>query len=176
MAGPRPGQTCTVCNHPGIVLINKAILAGQSDYKIAGAFGLNRGVVRNHRAKVHPGLEKLDPSRDQVQVGGRPAVGSGDAQEPLGSEAAPRDRLESLIQRLESEVNGLDYLKPELARELRLAYVDLGKLSDNEPPSVIQVKDVAGLPELFAEMHEALKPWPEAREAMAAVLRRHRAL
>jgi hypothetical protein len=175
--GPAPGSTCTACNHPGIVLITKAINDGQSDYKVAGAFGLPRGVIQRHRTNRHQGVTQAAATRGKDLGAARradPPPGSGDDLPDLGPDATPREKLQALVSRLEQEVQGLDYLKPDLARELRLAYADLEKMADGLPPAVVRAADVPGLVEFLYDVHRALQPFPEARRALEAVFAKHR--
>lgn len=162
MPGPAPGAICSVCNHPAIVLITKAINDGMSDRKIAGAFGFkHHGAIQRHRAHRHPGVKVGDPKDPPREV------------PPPPTDAGPREQLDWLVDQLRAQAEEGN-IRADLARELRLALETQHKIGDNSPPPVVQVRDVAGLPQLFQEMHEALKPWPEAREAMRGVWRRHR--
>jgi hypothetical protein len=182
MPGPAPGQTCTACNHPGIVLLNKAINDGQSDYKVGGAFNLPRTTIQRHRTKLHPGVKPAaggrgqnlaaatadDPPDDWPYEPGDPDT------EPAQGEGTPRQQLEALVAQLRKQAkDDGDDMRPELARELRLALEALGKMGSSEPPPVVQVKDVVGLRELLYDMQRALQPFPDARKALAAVWHKH---
>ena len=179
MPGPAAGATCSTCNHPGIALINNLINQGASDNKVAGQFQLRPINIRRHRTNQHPGVKEIAAHRGTDLAAVRRAAreeqaGSGDEWERPAEPGDPRARLERLIKNLTTQAD--EEVRPDVARELRLSLEALAKMGSNEPPPVVRVADVEGLAEMMADMHEALKPWPEARAAMRAVWRRRSGL
>ena len=181
MPGPAPGSRCMACNHPGVVLINTLVNQGESDYKIGGQFRLPRMTLQRHRTRRHPGISEAAATRGSNLAAARaPRApdewGGGREEAPeFPDGGSPREQLDWLVKTLRVQAQGGD-LRPDLARELRLALEAQDKMGGSEPPPVVQVRDVEGLGEMLKDMHEALKPFPEARLAMMEVWRRYRAV
>ncbi|HVA86107.1 MAG TPA: hypothetical protein VNF73_07310 [Candidatus Saccharimonadales bacterium] len=142
-------------------LINGAINLHRSDSQVAAAFGLSRQVIVNHRRTLHPGVNKEEATR------GTPHIPVGEVFIP--ADGTPREKLQAVIDKLESQGRG-GTLRVDVARELRIAYSDLDKMSGGLPPAIVRPQDVQGLPALLAAMQVALEPFPEARLALVKVL------
>jgi FixJ family two-component response regulator len=60
------GQKCTVCAHPEVHEINKALLSGQSNLSVAAKYDLSVTSVRRHKA-AHIS-EHLTKAKEAEQV------------------------------------------------------------------------------------------------------------
>lgn len=140
-------------------MLNQAIADGQSDYQVAKAFGLKRGAILRHRRSSHPG------------VPGQVVADEAEAFKPAEGETA-REKLLALIAYLEGLATD-GSMRTDLARELRMAYTDLGKLPGGAPPAELSFRDVDGLEQFLADVLVALEPHLEARLALLEVVRRH---
>lgn len=60
------GQKCTVCAHPEVAEINKALLSGQSNLSVASKYNLSVTSVRRHKAAHLP--EHLAKAQAAEQV------------------------------------------------------------------------------------------------------------
>lgn len=158
---------CPICNHDQAANINAGINGGQSQRSIAKLWQLNIRTIKKHVNDRHAGVTTL--------AAGKPT------EEPTESveatpEPTPEGRLKGLILRLEADMQAQSGpVRPELARELRMAYTELAKIS-HATPDAVKITDVEGLPELLKDLFLALEPFPEARTAMADVLRTRMAL
>ena len=159
MSGPAPGSQCRVCLSPDVALINAAINSGQAGRKVADRFGLGKDSVFRHIANRHSGV-KLEEKPEESDSTDDPQD-EGDGTE-LSALILMRDQLQKeMAQRPRSDT----------ARELRQVHQRIGELSGEDRPKSLGVADVEGLPELIAALFEALEQFPEAREAMLAVLK-----
>ncbi len=153
----RPAK-CPICHHDQVANINAGIAGGQSQRSISRLYGMTTKSVRKHIQEEHRGVQKVVDETAEKSSAPTP-------------DPTPEGRLKSLILRLEADMQMQSGpLRPELARELRMAYTELSKISQATPDAV-KVEDVEGLPELLKDLFLALEPFPEARAAMADVLK-----
>lgn len=151
---------CTVCNHPQVVEIHKALLGGASDVGIQRKFHVGRDAVRRHVTGKHPGTEPIT---------GEPDIDS-DAPD-LSQAHTPRDKIQIVVDWLEKKIQTGRARSDEL-REYRIAVKDLHSLDQEaEGPKSVTLQDVEGLPELLSAMYEALEPFPLARKALLETLK-----
>jgi len=149
---------CAVCYSENAAQLNTNLNAGAGFQATGKLFKINRKAIAKHVRDGHPGID------------GRPRPTDPAALPPEPS-ATPESRLRGLIERLETDMtDSTGPVRPELARELRMAYTELAKIS-SATPDAVKINDVEGLPELLKDLFLALEPFPDARAAMADVLR-----
>ena len=116
---------CKVCAHPEIQTIDAALLAGESGRSVGRRFGLTVSTVQRHQA------------RDMVQVprpGERQAL---KANTGGVGETSALDEMRALVKSLkETPTAGLSpVVQMAIAREKRLAVVELAKIAPPPPPN-----------------------------------------
>jgi hypothetical protein len=155
-------RPCSVCQHPARDAIDRAIVAGAPFRRIARQHGLSPDAVERHSA-AHV-AKALSKARDAA------AVVHGDSL--LAEIVAIRDRAAELGQQAEEKGD----LRTALfaVRELRgatelLARLTLEARSDGGAHAIAQSPVWR---DLVADIVSALAPFPEARTAFTAVVRR----
>lgn len=133
---------CSICKHPQVSFIESSIKSGHSNRQVAEAFGVGKDAVNRHIKAEHM-LKDAD---------------AGDVVIPDGV-----DRLAWLEAKLESGA-----MRPEVARELRAIH-DLRQA--DVVVDTITVREVDGLEDLLTSIFGALEPFPEARQALAPILK-----
>lgn len=156
---PKP---CTICTHTDREQIDADLVAGSASQRvIAARYEVSKDAVRRHTAHISAALARMKTERE---------------------EAGPRSafqRLEELHDRAmrvldAAEQDGKANLSLAAIRELRSLTETLAKITGelDERPNV-QVLNVATSPEwlsLRAGLMDALAPYPEAGQAVAARL------
>lgn len=175
MSGPRRGARCSVCNHPQVVIVDDVLTQPnpRSFRQLGIQFGVSEKQLSRHLA-----------SHVLRQDAPRPPTGHHTASEPSGSTSTspglPEDATVDPADVLRRQLAYLDGLpleglspnqRTDLLEARRRTADSLSRISPPPAPSVVRVADVAGLGEMFEKIHEALKPWPEARAAIAQALR-----
>lgn len=150
--GPSMGATCTVCNHPQRAMIDAAITGGKALKPTATAFNLGYDAMRRHNAN------HLIPAQVAANPNGW--------QPPAGSSWA--EKMEALALALEQ-----GRVRSDVAAQLRMTYKDLDEANTGDGPVSVTMADVPGLAEMFGDLFLALDPFPQAREAMGRVMRKH---
>jgi hypothetical protein len=118
-------RPCKTCVHPEILSIDAALLAGESGRSVARRFGLSVPAVQRH------------VNRDLVQM---PTPGGRTPHEPTGAptgETSALDEMRALVKSLkETPTAGLSpVVQMAIAREKRLAVVELAKIAPPPPPN-----------------------------------------
>lgn len=149
---PVTTATCSVCNHPAILKIDRYL--GQPGMAYARAARRwpplsEDALQRHHKNHVTP-----------TNIGGLTA--------PQGPNVSARDKLLALIGQLEQQAKM--GMRTDLARELRLAYADLDKLADHSAPETVTSAQVEGMDEFLKELAQALRPFPEASRVVGALV------
>jgi hypothetical protein len=115
---------CRTCLHPDVVAIDAALLRGEKQRAVGRQFGLSHDSVRRH---VDRDLMAPEPAPGQ-QV--RPV-------EPEGGEPTALDEMRALVESLKATPTaGLSpTVRMMIAREKRLAVVELAKIAPPPPPN-----------------------------------------
>lgn len=159
--GPTVGGRCTICQNQGRFEAEHAVqVQGIPIARAARMIGVNRLALARHMANHVAPLEQPE------EADGQPLAIDGPGAEVMDAIGA------QLAAMLKGKVSTTQRLQI-LAEQRRLA-VDRARVVGPPKTDVVRVQDVEGLPELLEEMHEALKPWPEARAAIGEVYRLHR--
>lgn len=154
-------RVCTICAHAERAAIDKALIDGRAFRHIAAQFGTSTTALQRHKADHLPA--SLTKAKDAATVA--------DADDLLKQAGALRSKAISLL--LKAEQAG-DY-RTALAgiREARgcveLLAKLLGELQDGATVNVVMAPAWI---ELRAVIMAALRPYPEARAAVAAGLQR----
>ena len=149
--GPLSGAQCTICNDPQRAQIDAALQGGMAIRKTASTFSVKYDATRRHWMNhVVPTVQGANPN------GWQPPAG-----------ASWRDKMEALATALET-----GKIRSDMAAQLRMAYKELDE-ADTGGPLELTVADVPGLAEMMGELFLALDPYPQAREAMGKVMRKH---
>lgn len=138
-------RSCTVCGHPSIAAIDVELGRRRAARRVAAAFGLSYDALRRH-------------ARNHVRT--EPVPGQATAAPGTGA-------LGELVAALRTRALAGD---PAGAREYRLALAAQAAEGTSAPPAY----DVRTDPEwlrLVAAMVRALRPFPEARQALADAIR-----
>lgn len=175
MSGPRRGARCSVCNHNQVLIIDELLVEPnpRSFRQLGIQFGVSEKQLSRHLANHVARQDVPRPSRTPHAPSG--SAGSASAS-PADLEDATVDPADVLRRQL-AYLDGLSLegLSPSQRTDLlearRRTADSLSRISPPAAPSVVRVADVAGLGEMFEVIHEALKPWPEARAAIAQALR-----
>ena len=160
-------RACTVCDHPDRVALDAGLVGGRSYRDVARQWGVSKdAVARHHRAHVSPALVRVVERR-----------------EARLAERGPRsvlERLETLYERavgILDRAEGAGQTAQELGalRELRGLADSIARITGELKESPAIAVNVLASPELTrytAELLRALAPYPDARVAAAAALRR----
>lgn len=178
-------NSCSICG-PGADraknrVADELIRSGsQSLAKIADSLGLGREAMKRHRRNGHvaPGGPRTTATASEPagQALSSPAP-SGDATVAQG-DGSPLDLMRGIVAKLGAVDETTLSQSAQVAHfnSYRQAVEALAKMEGPTPTATVTVAEVDGLAELFSMMHERLKEFPGAREAMAEVWREHRLL
>jgi hypothetical protein len=149
MSGPIPGSRCTVCNHPNHGAIDAALAGGRSSRLVAKDFNVGHDAVNRHKANhLAPALASSAPWTPK----------SGQSRE---------EALDEIISAVAS-----GKMRPDQAAQIRIALKEKDE-AGGPADLTVRVADVPGLADLFADVSDALAPWPKAHEAVLAALKKH---
>lgn len=155
------GARCSICSHDELEAIDEAIVIGKSNRSIASQYGPSKDAVARHRAHMSHVVARVVAAREEA-----------------GATSA-LDRLEDLYRRAATlltmaESEGKSGTALGAIRELRAITETLAKVTGElDERSTVQVLNVSTQPEwlaIRAAMMQALTPYPDAREAVAAAL------
>jgi hypothetical protein len=149
------GARCSVCNHKDVTLINDT-LKRVSQRRTSIMFGLGHDAVRRHVTNQHAGIVVAAQEAAGVTV--------------PGEGASARENLDAVVALLKKKLANATIRVDEI-REFRLTLDAIDKMAGGPVPEVTRVQDIEGYAEYEADMMEALEPFPEARMALARVLR-----
>ena len=155
--------TCTVCPHPDREAIDEALVLGTSMTQLATTYELSKDAVRRHRtAHLSPALRKVVEAR---QSGG--SVKAIDRLEELYTRAS------ALLDRAEEKGSTRDGVAA--IGQLRGIVETLAKLTgelDERPQiAVINVATSAEWLATRSALFDALRPYPDAAQAVASRLK-----
>lgn len=154
-----PGR-CTVCRHPRLEEIDRAIVGGASHRQIAADFGVTRQAVQRHSANGHvaAALLKAKDAAELVRADGL-----------LGEVQALRDRALDCLTKAEAAGDLSTALKA--IREARGSVELLAKLEGQlQTAPNVNVLITPVWRDIAATLLIALDPYPEARGAAADAL------
>ncbi len=157
-------RTCTICTHDHHADIDKALVTRQAFRTIAGQFGLSKtALMRHHDDHLPASLVRAQRAREATQAG-----------ELLGQVVELRDHALRILGEAEGDKNWPATIAA--IREARGCVELLGKLAGQlaDAPTI----NVIMTPEWTAVQTGilvALKPYPDARLAVAASLETHHA-
>jgi len=137
-------RSCSICRQSSAAVINEQLRSGRSSRSVAIEFGLGVDSMERHRKHL-------------------PAEAA-NAMSPVGD--IPTDPLDEMVNALRPRM--LDG-HPSLAREYRLALADRAAAGRAQAPEV----DLASTDDwirLRDALLEALRPYPEARRAVAGAI------
>ncbi len=152
-------RTCTVCRHDRRADIDKALITRQAFRTIAGQFGVSKtALMRHHDDHLPASLVRAQRAREAAQ-----------ADELLAQVCDLRDRAERILDATEAGENWP--AATGAIREMRACLELLGKLAGRlqDAPTI----NIIMTPEWLAVQTgilAALKPYPDARLAVAASL------
>lgn len=155
-------RVCTVCSHEDREAIDQAMVFGEPMRAIAiRVGGVSKDALSRHRAHISPALSRLVAERE------------------MAGPASALDRLEELYAKASGVLSaateeGKASLSLAAIRELRGLVETLAKITGelDERPTV-QVLNVATSPEWLqvrGALMAALRPYPEAAQAVAGSL------
>ncbi len=160
----RPGRPCTVCAHPSRAIIDKLLVEGSANRAIARQFGVDKDAVWRHHGRHLPQtLVKAHAASEIARADGLLA------------------RMEQLYARAEqvyieaTQQTGYRAWTTQLQsiREARETVEILAKLTGElREQAQINVFVTSEWHVVVQQIRDALAPWPEARDAVAAALRR----
>jgi hypothetical protein len=166
--------TCRACNHPGVAQIDAAILAGMSKMAIGRIFDLHRKTVERHETNGHVAVRGVrGPHAPQAPL--EPAFSprrapEAPAQPPVEGDGTALGEMQALVANLKATPT--DGLSPvaalALAREKRLAVVELSKIAGPPPPAH---SPMDSWPTLRRILLDALEGEPRARQKVADAIR-----
>lgn len=61
-------RTCTICSHPERTAIEKALLAGKANRRVAAQFGITEQAVRRHAEHIPPKLAKSHEAKEVARA------------------------------------------------------------------------------------------------------------
>lgn len=158
-AGVEPGDGCLTCASPDVDEINEMLsrVPPVPARQIAKRFGLGKDSVNRHAFKRHPGVVVPD-ARPPVRDLDVPRAGLDDRTE-LQKLETQREALERALER---------NARADTSRELRQVNQRIGEIRGDHQAKTVTLADVEGLREQVRRWFEALEPFPDARDAMAA--------
>ncbi len=150
------GRTCTVCSHPELVTIDRRLVEGTANRRVASHHGLTERAVRNHKANhLSAALTRAKAAQEVAR-----------ADDLLSEVRGLQARTLAILEAAEDAGEYRTALAAiaEARRNLEL----LGKLAgelDDRPTVNILVS--AEWVEIRTVLLEALSPYPHARAAVA---------
>ena len=157
-------RTCTICRHDRRTDIDKALVVRTPFRDIAGQHGVSKSaLVRHHDDHLPASLVRAQRAREMAQ-----------ADELLAQVLDLKDRAETILDKAEGDDNWP--AATGAIREMRACLELLGKLAGQlqDAPTI----NIILTPEWLAVQTgilAALKPYPDARLAVAASLESHHA-
>jgi hypothetical protein len=151
---------CSVCKHPKRAEIDRLLLSGEgTNRSIAKDYGLNHNAVQRHRSRhIAPALVKAKEHREIIE-----------ANSVMGDVQMLRTRAIALLDQAESE--GDVKLACTALREVRGIIELLAKVSGElETKTEINIIQNNTWIEIRTCVIDALKPYPEARNAVVHAL------
>ena len=155
-----PGLVCTTCSAAEVRAVDAAFVQGRSAKSIALQYGLSYDSVKRHRLKGH--------------VQGMPEPVPGHLPEAPLPAVSATEKLLALITELEAkEVKDLGASTYVTLVQAKLrAYSDLAKLMGPDAPQEFDPSTDPEWIEMRELMWETLRPFPEARAALATVVKK----
>jgi hypothetical protein len=145
-----------VCDHPRISEIDAALGTSEPRRAVARRLSVSHpSLNRHYYGHWLPGKQEHDAAAASL---------------PVAPGGTPREQLEAQLARLRQQA-GTGPMRVDLAREIRTTLTTIDQMAGGAAPRKPQLEDVEGWPELSAAIFAALEPHPEARRALAEVLR-----
>jgi len=177
---PMP-RRCTICDHPDRADIDKALVAGESFRKIAGRSGTTTSSLFRHRqshlaellARAKNTFAAKETARTQELISHQETCEAEKDRQALDVmqqlKAINAACLEVLTQaRAEGKHSILLRAVDRIARQIELQARLLGQIQESQTVNVAILPEWHGLRQVVLE---ALRPYPEARIAVALALR-----
>ena len=185
-------RRCTICDHPDRVAIDKALVGDEGGYrKISARFGLSSSALYRHRHNHLPEIVAQGLAATLERVGaqvGKPSASELHAQEIAhhhrAVEAQAEGRALDVVQQLRA-INAacLEVLKEaragnkpglllravdRIAKQIEIQAKLLGQIDERATINIAVLPEWHGIRQVVLE---ALRPYPEARLAVAEALR-----
>lgn len=151
----RMPRTCTLCRHSRRQEIDEALVTGESYRHIASRFDTSTAALQRHREHLGKAIAKAEARREETLI----------------------DQIERYRSRLETSLAGAESGEDwravaALVREIRGFLELVARLTGQlRPDTQVNVGVAVSLdPGLQAKIVRALAPFPEARQAVVAVL------
>lgn len=179
MSGVKRSSTCTVCRHPNVKRIERAIVMKAQTYaEIADSYGLSRYAVErhktNHMTAEHRRQIYSDARSEQAVIDQAAAdnVVKADRLDVMGSLTRLSARCEAILDRAEkNEEDGLALAAiRELRHQVTLAAKILGDL-DNTKQETIIIADHPAWLAIRDVLFRVLDRHPDAKADFAATVR-----
>ena len=157
-------RVCTICVHGRHADINKALVARQAFRTIAGQFGVSKtALMRHYDDHLPASLVRAQRAREVAS-----------ADELLAQVCDLKDRAENILDKAEGDDNWP--AATGAIREMRACLELLGKLAGQlqDAPTVNIILSVEWLA-VQASITAALRPYPDAGQAVASALETHHA-
>ena len=155
-------RKCTVCAHPKRAEIDKLIVEGVPYRSIAGRFSVSKSAVERHAKNHLPRtLAKAHEAKEVAR-----------ADDLLARAREYETRAVALLEKAAEEndygtaLRGIKEARSCLELLARLR----GELEAQREAEVITIDQIEGWDEIQEEILEAVKPYPEAREALRQAL------
>jgi len=151
-------QRCSVCIHPDVKEINLAIINGGSKRSIADRYGLSPTAVQRHKAHIPKTLAKAKERKEITDAGS-----------VMTDISMIRSRLLTLldIAEREGDIKNTCTVIKELRSTIELLAKVSGELETKTEINIIQNNTWI---EIRTCVIDALKPYPEARNAVIHAL------
>jgi len=151
-------RTCTVCTHPELEAINRSLVEGTPNRRIASQYDVTERAVRNHKAAHLPAaLAKAQEAREVAH-----------ADELLSDVRSLQERVLTILDKAEASGDLRTALSAirEARGNLELLAKLLGELDERSVNVLVSPEWL----ELRAVIVTALEPHPEARGAVLRAL------
>ena len=152
-------RVCTICSHPQLHAINKALVSGTSFRDIAGQFGVSKSAVERHQAEHLPKVLTKAAEAEEVRQ----------ALDVLQQLKAINGAALRVLRDAQSAGDGELTLKSvdRVMKQIELQAKLLGDL--DERPQIVLVQSPEWLA-LRTRLVAVLRPYPEAAHAVVEAL------
>ena len=168
----KPGPLCTICKHREAAAINVALARGVSMGAVARRYGVGSDALYRHRkAHMPPQLKAALIAGPSIEGIDLDKLRETESQSLLANLIALRNRLFAALDA--AEENGDGFMVTRVASQLHHNLETTGKLLGDLGIGSTTINNVLVMPayvEMRVELVKALAPYPEARQAVAAVL------
>jgi hypothetical protein len=164
---------CGACRSTRREDLDASLRAGLTLVSVARLSGVPVSVLKRHRASGHvgPGVGREPVAQPVVSVPEAPIHESAAAVEQPSPD--PAGELEALKRVLDGMLAiASPTQKVDIIAERRRVIAEASKIAGPAAPTKIRVTDIEGYADYETAMFDALEPYPDARAALAAALKK----